>query len=231
MSPPRGETPAQAKARERIWERDLLDSFSKERAAALLKKFAENNTWQVPTLVLLMDLAYVTPTTAHHNDPRLKFVPESVREVWDQGRQQALQGRSAADFEFRTELRKRSLQIVGKMDAAGIPIMAGTDAAAPNVFPGFGLQEELSYLVLAGLTPQQALRSATVGPAEFLNRTETQGTIAPGKRADLVLLDGNPLDDITNTQHIRAVVVNGKAFERNGLDQLLNSAANFAARH
>jgi imidazolonepropionase-like amidohydrolase len=181
--------------------------------------------------VLLMDLAYVTPTTAHHNDPRLKFVPESVREVWDQGRQQALQGRSAADFEFRTELRKRSLQIVGKMDAAGIPIMAGTDAAAPNVFPGFGLQEELSYLVLAGLTPQQALRSATVGPAEFLNRTETQGTIAPGKRADLVLLDGNPLDDITNTQHIRAVVMNGKAFERNGLDQLLNSAANFAARH
>lgn len=229
MFPPHGESPAQAMARERTWERDLLDSYSEDRAAALIKKFSQNNTWQVPTLVLLIDLAYLTPATSHTNDPRLKFVPQTVRKVWEEGRQQALQGRGPADFELRTEMMKRTLDIVGKMNAAGLPILAGTDAAAPNVFPGFGLQEELSYLVLAGLSPQQALRSATLGPAEFLNRTAAQGTIAPGQRADLVLLSANPLDDIHNTQHIRALVVNGKAFDRNELDNLLNSAAKFAA--
>lgn len=228
---PHGETAGQAMARERIWQRDLLDSYSEGKAEALIRKFADNGTWQVPTLVLLIDLAYLTPANSHENDVRLQYVPLSVRKIWEQGRKQALEKHNATDFQLRMQLAKRSLETVGKMNTAGIRIMAGTDSAAPNVFPGFSLHEELGYLVQAGLTPLQALRSATFRPAEFLAQTETQGTIARGQRADLVLLDADPLADIHNTQQIRAVVWNGKLFDREALDTMLSSAAVFAASH
>jgi hypothetical protein len=231
LFPPKNESPSQAIARERVWQRDLLESYSEEKAASLIKKFSDNGTWQVPTLVLLLDLAFVTPANSHEHDSRLKYVPQDVQKIWEQGRQQELQNCTARDFELRKELAKRSLEIVGKMNGAGIRIMAGTDSAAPNVFPGFGLHDELVYLVQAGLTPAQALRAATFSPAEFLERTDAQGTIAAGRRADLVLLDANPLHDIRNTQQIRAVIFNGKLLDRNELDALLNSAASFAAIH
>lgn len=231
LSPPKNESPAQAMERERVWQRDLLDSYTEEKAAALIKKFSDNGTWQVPTLVLLLDLAYLVPANSRENDPHLKYVPQSVRTIWEQGRQQALKNYIASDFELRRELAKRSLEIVGKMNGAGIRIMAGTDSAAPNVFPGFGLHDELVYLVQAGLTPAQALRAATFRPAEFLGRTDAQGAIAAGQRSDLVLLDANPLQDVRNAQQIRAVILKGKLLDRNVLDGLLNAEAHFAANH
>ena len=228
---PAKETPSQARERERIWQRDLLSSYSETKADALVRKFAENQTWQVPTLVLLMDLVYLTPSNTHENDPRLKYVPQTVQNVWKRGRNELLENATQQDFQLRTESAERSLEIVGKMNAAGVRIMAGTDSAAPNVFPGFGLQEELTYLVRAGLTPLHALQAATTGPAEFLGKTNEQGRIAAGQRADLVLLDADPLKDIHNTQQIRAAVLNGKLLERGDLDALLASAAQFASSH
>jgi imidazolonepropionase-like amidohydrolase len=85
---------------------------------------------------------------------------------------------------------------------------------------GFSLHWELELLVGAGLTPYDALVAATRDPAEFLGR-EDAGTIAVGKRADLVVLDGNPLDDIRNTRHIRGVVAGGRWFDRTVLDAML----------
>jgi Amidohydrolase family len=225
------ETPRDAKQRERVWQRDLLDSYSGEKAAGLIKKLSENNTWQVPTLVLLLDLVYITTANSHEDDPRLKYVPQSVQANWRQSRKMLLENQTAEDFQQRVGLAKRSLEIVGKMNAANIHLMAGTDSAAPDVFPGFALHEELSYLVQAGLTPLQALQSATSKPAEFLVRSEMRGHIAAGQRADLALLDANPLDDIRNTEKIRAVVLNGNLLERKDLDGLLDRAARFAAAH
>src|SRR5439155_21001840 len=106
--------------------------------------------------------------------------------------------------------------------------LAGTDSAAPNVFPGSGLHEDLAYFVQAGLAPMQALQAATRNPAEFLGKLQTQGTIEPGKFADLLLLDANPLDDIHNTQRIRALVLRGKLWDRTALDGLLVSVEKFA---
>src|SRR5262249_5358803 len=89
------------------------------------------------------------------------------------------------------------------------------------IFPGFSLHQELELFVRAGLTPMQALETATRNPAEFLGRQADLGTVDKGKLADLVLLDANPLEDIANTRKIRAVVLAGKYFDRRALDRML----------
>jgi len=112
-----------------------------------------------------------------------------------------------------------------------VKILAGTDTAAPFVYPGFSLHEELALLVQSGLTPMQALHAATSRAAEFMGKSATQGTIEKGKVADLVLLDADPLEDIHNASHISAVVVRGRLLDSDALDALLSSVEQFAAAH
>lgn len=95
-------------------------------------------------------------------------------------------------------------RLVRAFARAGIPIVAGTDSTVPGVVRGFALHDELVALVHAGLTNEQALASATRLPAEWLGMAEDRGTIEKGKRADLVLLDADPLTDISNTRKIAA---------------------------
>jgi len=112
------------------------------------------------------------------------------------------------------------------MHDAGVTILAGTDSPMPGVYPGFSLHEELSLLVESGLTPVEALRAATLAPAEFLGIAGTSGSVAVGKRADLVLLDADPTKDIRNTRRINAVFLDGRLLRRADLDALLEQAAN-----
>jgi imidazolonepropionase-like amidohydrolase len=109
--------------------------------------------------------------------------------------------------------------------------MAGTDTGAPFIFPGSALHDELALLVQAGLTPMQALQAATKNPADFLGKSKTQGTIEPGKSADLLLLNANPLADIRNTRNLRALILHGKLLDRSALDALLASVEQFAEAH
>jgi imidazolonepropionase-like amidohydrolase len=226
-----GETKAQVLARDRLWTKELLNSYSPKEAANLFHKFAANGTWQVPTFPLLIDLAYLVPENDRKGDPRLKYIPKNVRETWDQSRDELLDSRDEKDFALRRRLVSQSLAAVKAMNEAGVPFMGGTDSTAPNVFPGFSLHEDLFYFVKAGLTPMQALQATTSKPAEFLGRSAEQGTIETGTRADLVLLDASPLDDIKNTEKIRAVILNGKLLERRDLDALLAGVERFAATH
>ena len=106
------------------------------------------------------------------------------------------------------------------MNRAGVPIMAGTDGG-PYTVPGFGLHQELVLLVKAGLTPMEALRAATINPAKFLGESDTLGTVERGKIANLILLEKNPLEDISNTERIDGVVVNGMFFPRPVLRMML----------
>jgi imidazolonepropionase-like amidohydrolase len=96
--------------------------------------------------------------------------------------------------------------------------------------PGLSLQQELELFVVTGLTPIEALRTATLNPARCLGTEGSIGTVEPGKFADLVLLDANPLENITNTQRIQAVVTNGRYFDRAALDDLLAKAKAAANR-
>jgi imidazolonepropionase-like amidohydrolase len=228
---PKKATIGQSLNRELGWQRELLQSYSDELAAGLITKFLRKQTWQVPTLILLRNDAFPTPETDPSRDPRRKYVPLQVLANWQKGVKDRDKGATTQEFSLRSSLMQASFRIVGKMNTAGVPILAGTDTTAPFVFPGSSLHEELGLLVQAGLTPMQVLEAATKLPAEFLGEQQAQGTIEQGKIADLLLLDANPLDDIHNTQRIRAVILRGKLLDRSFLDELLVKEENFARAH
>jgi imidazolonepropionase-like amidohydrolase len=116
--------------------------------------------------------------------------------------------------------------MTGAMAAAGVAIVTGTDLAIPTLIPGVALADELAVLVNeAGLAPAEALRAATTNAAALAGLGERSGAIAPGRLADLVVLDANPLEDINAVRRIRAVVAAGRYYDRAALDQLLTRAA------
>jgi imidazolonepropionase-like amidohydrolase len=112
----------------------------------------------------------------------------------------------------RLVIHEKNIEVVRMMHRAGVQIMAGSDFSDWALVPGVDLHNELALLVEAGFTPMEALQAATLNSARFLGKTETYGTIQVGRAADLVLLDMNPLEDISHTRKIHAVVLGGKFY-------------------
>ena len=141
--------------------------------------------------------------------------------------------RQQGNQDFRlTTAWKGLLQDVADLHKAGVPLVAGTQSDEGGITsPGIWLHDELHWLVEAGLSPFEALKTATVNPAKLMRREKDLGTIEEGKLADLVLLDANPLDDIANTRRINAVVVNGRLLTRDQLDDMLNKVAERAGEN
>jgi imidazolonepropionase-like amidohydrolase len=225
------ETPAWSHARELALQRELLQTYSDKAAAKLIAKFARNQTWQTPTLILLRNVAFPTPENDPSADPLARYVPRTLMEKWQIARQGRTNAATKQEFALGKALLQKSIQLLGKMQSEGVPILAGTDTGAPWIFPGSALHEELALLVKAGLTPMQALQAATKNPADFLGKPGRKGTVEPGQAANLLLLDANPLDDIHNTQRIRAVILHGKLLDRPTLDKVLSSVEKFATTH
>jgi hypothetical protein len=194
-----------------------LETYNKKKAADLFQHFVKNGTWQCPTLTVLRSNASLGDP-GFRNDWRLKYIARQIRERWGRRLASRDEGNTAA----AKRVFQKELEIVGAMQRAGVPMLAGTDTLNPFCFPGFSLHEELALLVVAGLSPSEALRSATLNPAKFFALDQTLGTIEQGKIADLVLLDANPLTDIRNTQKINAVISNGRLFDRKALDKMLS---------
>jgi len=199
-----------------------LDTYSEEKAAALFSRFVKNGTYQVPSFALLkrMNYLYEHDTT---QDRRLRYMPHSIKDQWENPNDARKNVSARAQAYFKKEYRKLS-EIVRAMQIAGVSIMAGTDTGDPYTYPGFTLHEELELLVEAGLTPMQALQAATSVPAKYLGMVESIGTVEKGKIADLVLLDANPLDNISNTQKIAAVITGGKLIAKTELEKMLAQA-------
>jgi imidazolonepropionase-like amidohydrolase len=112
------------------------------------------------------------------------------------------------------------------MQTAGMVILAGTDAAAMNdfIYPGVSLHQELEIYQNGGMTPLAVLQAATINGAKFLGVSDSLATLETGKIADILLLNGNPLEDIRATKNIFAVIKNGVYFNRSALDSLLETA-------
>ncbi|MGD2067857.1 MAG: amidohydrolase family protein [Gemmatimonadota bacterium] len=174
-----------------------------------------DSTIQVPTL-RLNALGLRAPWDREDWDAALERVPADVRGEWSAVAEQAREGPPARDTTFGSW----SLFLVGEMYDRGVPIGAGTDTPIGFSIPGYSLHSELEMLVRAGLPPLEALRAATLRPAEFFGLDGEMGTIQEGRMADLVLLSGNPLDDIANTRGVEAVVLKGELLTRDELDAL-----------
>jgi hypothetical protein len=154
----------------------------------------------------------------------LSYVPPAARRDWLENNRYLKSATPERVSRFKAIVDFNS-RLVKAFSAAGVPLMAGTDSMIPGVSPGFALHDELELLVAAGLSTHQALAAATSGPAKWLRGEGDFGVVAPGRRADLLLLDADPLADIRNTRKISAVVQGGRVLRRSELDQRLASLA------
>lgn len=194
-----------------------------ERCRALFERLARNGTWVAPTLSV--NLNALDPSRA--DDPRLRYFEPETRAAWrGDGRRPAPSDRPPLAALEDTG----ALDIVKRLADAHVRLLAGTDLTNFYTMPGFDLHQELALLVEAGLTPLQALQAATLEPARFLGLEKELGTVAVGRRADLVLLDADPLLEIRNTTRIAAVVRDGRPYDRAALDALLAGVERVAAR-
>lgn len=204
-----------------------LVDFVDDGGAELIDALVTHQTHVTPTLVTSerrirrASLADDPPTCQ-------RYVAASLRDQWDRFSPVGEQDRSPAVVEARRQLTEALVRFSGRLHEAGVPLLAGSDLAARDICPGVSLHEELEMLVDAGLTPREALSTATTTPARFLGLEHVSGTIEPGKWADLVILDGDPLVDITNVGRIHAVVSRGRLLGRDLLDDLLQGAAEVA---
>ena len=205
--------------RERVLERAIA-TRDEARCAAAIDVLRRRGTWVVATLGWgSTDGAVIVNDSA-----RMQFVPARTRATWARMVEEDRTAPQGAWAKRNTADRAN----IPMLRRAGVPILSGTDVGDFALVAGFALHDNLAQLVATGLTPAEALRTATLNPARYLRATDSLGTVARGKLADLVLLDGDPLRNITNTRRIRAVVLNGRYFDRAALDTLLASSARAA---
>lgn len=192
-----------------IWNRsewEPFESLDPERCSKLYAHLVEHGTWVVPTLIIQKMISH-TDDSLLANNPNLRYTwPIDLEDMADE-----------LDPERRLRpIHDYRMHIIDELFNAGVGILAGSDIPG-----GYTLHQELELFVESGLTPLQALRTATINPTRFLGRDHEFGSIAQGMIADLVLLNENPLNDIRNTQRIEAVIFQGHLLDRPHLDRIL----------
>ena len=204
----------------RIWQRLDLESDQTRRLVSLL---AARKVVLDPTLAI-EEYELLGAREDQINDPRNRFLPRELFDEWVvRARQPDPTYRLPPELEevARTVVEKRA-RFVAMCAAAGVPIVAGTDGAwLGKVLPGFGLHHELEALVAVGLTPVQAIQAATIHAAQALGREEDLGSVAPGRLADLVLLDADPTEDIGNARKIHLILQGGRIYYPDELKRLV----------
>lgn len=204
--------------------RRLDAGFDRATAMAAYRHLAASKVFVTPTLNGGRIIAWLDRDT-HANDEYLRYIGPKLRKTYEWRVQRAAQADAAAIAQRHAHY-DHVAAVLPMLQQAGVTIMAGTDAGFLNSFnyPGIGLHDELALYVEKGLTPLQALSAATrAGPAWF-DKLDEYGAIGVGKAADLVLLDRNPLEDISATRAIRTVILRGTVHDRAALDRMLADA-------
>lgn len=190
------------------------------RIEPIARATAAAEVWNVPTEALFEHALSPIEPEAMTDWPEMQYMPAETVEQWRESKREI-----RADIARRPELAERAIalrrELIAALHEAGAGLLLGSDS--PQIFnvPGFAIHRELGYLVEAGLTPYEALRTGTVNPAVYFGHAERFGTVAEGVEADLVLLDDNPLEDIASTRRIHGVMVRGRWLDRRELDRML----------
>jgi imidazolonepropionase-like amidohydrolase len=194
---------------------NLATSLDTTRIPALAARTRAAGVWNVPTQVLFENLASEEPGEAMAARPEMQYMPAAVSAQWVEAKKNLGNQLGQANLARLVVVRR---QLIKALQDAGAGLLLGSDAPQIWNVPGISTHRELESLVAAGLTPYQALTTGTVNVGRYLGREGEMGTIEAGRRADLVLLEANPLDDIRNSRKVSGVVLNGHWMDRATLD-------------
>jgi hypothetical protein len=212
----------------RALEQEAIKSYNAQRAAEVFSTLARNRTALSPTLSVVRTFCF--PEEEFLPDPRLRYVPPWVARIWSASVPNEAE-LDPAVIEAGRIFYESTERLINEAKSFGVPIVPGTDVnyLAPYQYAGWSLHDELLFLVRCGLTPMQAIQAATRDAARTVDMHHVSGTVTPGKYADLLVLDANPLTDIRNTQRIHAVVTNGRLIDSAERQRLLTHIEEVAA--
>ena len=200
----------------------------RERIPEAIERTLAAGTWNVPTLSLVEHLASDTPAEEMISWPEMRYMPQQVREGWVRSKHQ-FQDREDFQPEAAQALVELRQELTRELHAAGAPIALGSDAPQFFNVPGFSIHHELRMMVATGLTPYEVLATGTREPARYFGTPDAFGTIEPGRRADLILLEANPLDDVANVQRRAGVMVRGQWLPEEQIQARLDAIADAVA--
>ena len=206
--------------------------YSEQEAQGYAQLLKDNGTWLTPTLTTMVWIAReVRSLDELRASPTLQYVHPLLQSKWLTANNYNKKS-SPENIVYFEKFVKFHVLLVKACKAASVPIVVGTDAGTSGVVAGFAVHDEIALLVDAGMTPEEVLTSATRLPATWLGIDSEVGTVEVGKRADLVLLDANPLSDVKNTRKIAGVFVNGNWLDKATLNAQLSdlSKRNTAAK-
>lgn len=197
------------------------ENFSNPDATYFAQLSKENNTWLMPTLTTIDRIAkQVRSLDNIRTSPYLQYVHPLLQSKWLTANKYNADS-NPERIDYFNKMIDFHIRLVKAFKKEGVPIVAGTDAGTSGVIAGFALHDEIELLVEAGLTPKEALSSATRLPSVWLGIDKEVGTIEIGKYADLVLLEANPLADIKNIRKIAGVFINGRWIDKTCIDTML----------
>jgi imidazolonepropionase-like amidohydrolase len=203
---------------------NLGEHLDESRIPTLVKATKAAGVWNVPTQTLMENLASGESAEDLARRPEMRFVPATTLAEWAQevGSILSETGSSAESARRTLEVRRK---LIRALHTGGAGLLLGSDAPQIYNVPGYSIHRELEAIVAAGLTPYQALETGTRNVALFFGTQDETGTIEAGKRADLVLLEGNPLSDIRNTSRRAGVMLHGRWLSKDAIESRLAAIA------
>ena len=207
---------------------DALERMDPARIPALAQATKKAGVWSSPTMDLFELLANADRLDALRARQELRYVPAAAVEAWAKALSDPeLAGAPVERRQRFVELRRQALR---GLHAAGAGLLVGSDSPQLFMVTGFAVHREMEAMAAAGLPPRAVLEAATRGAAEYLGESDEWGTVTPGKRADLLLLDADPREDVRNASAISGVVLRGRWLPRAELDAMLQQVASAVAR-
>ena len=189
----------------------FLDRYDPSRERTIIERLAASGVWQCPTLFWERG-QWLVDVIDWRQDSDIAYTPRTwIEKKYPSSQKSIAESMDSDPLDVRRRFVEHELELVRALHAAGVPFLAGTDTpAGVDVTPGISLHLELQRFVDAGLTPLEALQTATINPARFFGRTSDFGSVQAGRLADLLILSANPLEDIANTRTISGLVADGK---------------------
>ena len=207
-----------------------VDLADESRIPEAVRRTIAAGTWNVPTLSLVEHLASGEAAEAMIAWPEMRYMPRRVLDGWARAKRE-FQARPDFQPEAARRLVELRRTLLRSLREAGAPIALGSDAPQFFNVPGFSIHHEMRMMQAAGLSPYEVLVAGTRNPARYFGAENEFGTIAPGRRADLILLEANPLDDLANVKRRAGVMVRGRWLPEAEIQKRLQAiAAQNAAR-